>query len=96
MSFNHTHCIAHCGGANNSCSYATLGEGPDPEEILTAIGTANDHIALKSGYGKYLSVDSKGRVTGMSEAIGSREQWQPIFQVSLLIVSFNNIKFLSV
>ncbi|XP_013394469.1 protein FRG1 [Lingula anatina] len=57
-----------------------IGEGPNPEEILTAIKVTDTKIALKSGYDKYISVDSVGRVAGRSDAIGSREQWEPIFQ----------------
>lgn len=37
-------------------------------------------IALKSGYGKYLGINSEGVVVGRSDAIGSREQWEPVFQ----------------
>lgn len=37
-------------------------------------------IALKSGYGKYLGINSEGLVVGRSDAIGSREQWEPVFQ----------------
>lgn len=37
-------------------------------------------LALKSGYGKYLGVNSEGVVVGRSDAIGSREQWEPVFQ----------------
>lgn len=37
-------------------------------------------IALKSGYGKYLGVNSEGLVVGRSDAIGAREQWEPVFQ----------------
>lgn len=44
-------------------------------------------IALKSGYGKYLGINSDGLVVGRSDAIGPREQWEPVFQdVSTLIV----------
>jgi protein FRG1 len=32
-------------------------------------------IALKSGYGKYLSIDTSDHVIGRADAIGSREQW---------------------
>ncbi|ESO06962.1 hypothetical protein HELRODRAFT_110978 [Helobdella robusta] len=58
----------------------SLGEGPEAEEILTAMKTTDSHIALKSGYNKYLSVQSDGKVVGRSDAISSKEQWQPIFQ----------------
>lgn len=37
-------------------------------------------IALKSGYGKYLGITSEGLVVGRSDAIGSREQWEPVFE----------------
>lgn len=37
-------------------------------------------IALKSGFGKYLGINSDGVVVGRSDAIGSREQWEPVFQ----------------
>ncbi len=57
-----------------------LGEGPAETEVLTCVRISDQKIALKSGYGKYLSVDSKGRVVGRSDAIGSKEQWEPVFQ----------------
>lgn len=37
-------------------------------------------MALKSGYGKYLGVSADGTVVGRSDAISSREQWEPVFQ----------------
>ena len=39
-----------------------------------------DKVSLKSGFDKYLSTDEKGKVWGRSDAIGVREQWEPIFQ----------------
>lgn len=39
-----------------------------------------DKISLKSGFDKYLSVDEKGKVQGRSDAIGPREQWEPVFE----------------
>lgn len=64
-----------------------LGAGPAPEEIFTALRVLDtkDKISLKSGYGKYLAVNENGKVQGRSDAIGVREQWEPIFQdVSLI------------
>lgn len=55
-------------------------EGPEPEEVLTAVPVSDTKLALKSGYGKYLRVNADGRVTGRSDAIGTLEQWEPIFQ----------------
>lgn len=37
-------------------------------------------VALKSGYGKYMGINSDGLVMGRSDAIGAREQWEPVFQ----------------
>jgi len=71
------------------------GEEPDPEEVLTAIRVSNTHIALKSGYNKYLSIDSKSRLIGRSEAIGPREQFEPVFQDSKLALLGSNSGFLS-
>ncbi|XP_045609117.1 protein FRG1 [Procambarus clarkii] len=56
------------------------GDGPSPEEVLTAVPAGDDRIALKSGYNKYLGVDGTGRVVGRADAIGPREMWQPVFQ----------------
>ncbi|MBN3299211.1 FRG1 protein, partial [Amia calva] len=55
-------------------------QGPDPPEQFTAIKVSDSRIALKSGYGKYLGINSDGVVIGRSDAIGSREQWEPVFQ----------------
>ncbi|XP_020286976.1 protein FRG1 homolog [Pseudomyrmex gracilis] len=62
------------------------GEGPSPEEILTALPISESKIALKSGYGKYLGVDKKGVVIGRCDAVGSIEQWEPIFQDDKLAI----------
>lgn len=35
---------------------------------------------MKSGYGKYVGLTSDGLVVGRSDAIGAREQWEPVFQ----------------
>lgn len=61
------------------------GTGPSPEEIFTAVTINERRIGLKSGYGKYLRVEKNGMVTGRSDAIGAMEQWEPVFQVNLLI-----------
>lgn len=63
-----------------------LGSGPDPEEILTAIPVSETKIALKSGYNKYLRVGMDGRLYGRSDAIGSMEQWEPVFQDGKLAI----------
>ncbi|XP_012262431.1 protein FRG1 homolog [Athalia rosae] len=72
------------------------GEGPLPEEILTAFPVNETKIALKSGYGKYLGVDKKGTVIGRSDAVGAMEQWEPIFQDGKLALLSNIGCFMSV
>ncbi|KAI1286718.1 Protein FRG1 [Halotydeus destructor] len=71
------------------------GEAPDQEEILTAINVSETHIAFKSGYGKYLSIDNQSRLVGRSEAIGTREQFEPVFQDGKIAITGCNSCFLS-
>ncbi|GAV05592.1 hypothetical protein RvY_15696 [Ramazzottius varieornatus] len=72
------------------------GDEPYPEEILTAVRISDTRIALKSGYGKYLSVTSNGKVVGRSEAIGALEQWDPVFEDGkLALMSSSNQCFLT-
>lgn len=57
------------------------GEGPSPEEILVAVRLPDGRLGLKSGYGKFLGLDSSGdRLVGLADAMGPRELWQPVFQ----------------
>ena len=60
--------------------YFVLGQGPDPEEIFTAIKVNDSKVAIKSGFGKFIGIEVGGKVTGRTEAITSREQWEPVFQ----------------
>lgn len=61
-------------------NYFRFGEGPSPEEILTGIVFNETKIVFKSGYGKYLKVEKDGVITGRSEAIGSQEQFDPVWE----------------
>ncbi|XP_014868010.1 PREDICTED: protein FRG1 [Poecilia mexicana] len=70
-------------------------EGPDPPEQLTAIKLSDTRIAFKSGYGKYLGINSDGLVMGRSDAIGSREQWEPVFQDGKMALLAVNSCFIS-
>ncbi|XP_071949607.1 protein FRG1-like [Antedon mediterranea] len=63
-------------GAPNSDSSI----GPAPPEQFSAIAISDRKIALKSGYGKYISVNAENQVVGRSDAVGSREQWEPVFE----------------
>ncbi|XP_076869810.1 protein FRG1 [Brachyhypopomus gauderio] len=70
-------------------------EGPDPPEQFTAVKLSDSRIALKSGYGKYLGINSEGVVIGRSDAIGSREQWEPVFQDGKMALMAANSCFIS-
>nr|XP_019958649.1 PREDICTED: protein FRG1 isoform X1 [Paralichthys olivaceus] len=70
-------------------------EGPDPPEQFTAIKVSDTRIALKSGYGKYLGINSEGLVVGRSDAIGAREQWEPVFQDDKMALMAANSCFIS-
>ena len=59
----------------------TIGEPPSPEEILSLIKTPDDpKMSLKTGFGKYVGVDSEGILVAMADAIGPRERFELIFQ----------------
>ena len=55
-------------------------ESPDPAEVFTVVRVAETKVALKSGYGRYLGVNTAGELTGTAEAVGSRETWEPVFE----------------
>lgn len=86
---NHTYVKALDNGLFTLGAPHSEGEGPCPEEILTAFRISDNIIALKSGYGKYLGVDKNGVVVGRSDAVGAVEQWEPIFQDEKLAISSN-------
>lgn len=71
------------------------GDAPDPEEILLSIRVTDTKIALKSGFEKYLRVDKDEVVRGISDAVGSMEQWEPVFQEGKLALLGANNRFLS-
>jgi len=57
------------------------GEGPSPPEVLAVVPCGDGRrVALKSGYGKYVSVDGRGALVGRAEAVGPREMWTPVYQ----------------
>jgi protein FRG1 len=49
------------------------GEQAEQAEVLTAIKIDDKHVAFKSGYGKYLSVNTVGLLIGRSDAISPKE-----------------------
>ncbi|XP_053559875.1 protein FRG1 [Bombina bombina] len=70
-------------------------DGPSPPEQFTAIKLTDSRIALKSGYGKYIGINSDGLVIGRADAIGSREQWEPVFQDGKTALLASNSCFIS-
>ncbi|KAM4710292.1 protein FRG1 isoform 1-T3 [Discoglossus pictus] len=70
-------------------------DGPAPPEQFTAIKLSDSRIALKSGYGKYLGINSDGLVIGRADAIGAREQWEPVFQNGKMALLASNSCFIS-
>lgn len=56
------------------------GEPPEPQEILTAIQINDKQVAFKSGFGKYLSVNSAGLLIGRSDAISPKEYFEIEFE----------------
>lgn len=80
----------------SSAPHLSSSSCPDPEEILAVIKAGDTRIALKSGYGKYLSIDSHDRLVGRSEAVGQREQFEVVFQEGKCAIAGFNGNFLSV
>ncbi|EAT41515.1 AAEL006845-PA [Aedes aegypti] len=72
------------------------GDGPDPEEIFTAVLINDEKIAFKSGYGKYLKVEKDGMVTGRSDAVSALEQFEPVFEGGKMALLAANGCFVSV
>ena len=71
------------------------GESPDQEEIVTAVRVSDNRVALKSGFNKYLSIDSQDRLIGRSDAIGTKEQFEVVFQDGKIAISGFTGSFLS-
>lgn len=72
------------------------GDGPSPEEVLTAILINESKVAFKSGYGKYVNVDNDNIVTGRADAVGQKEQWEIVFDEGKLAILSANGCFMSV
>lgn len=72
------------------------GDGPSPEEIFTCVTINDRHIALKSGYGRYLKVEKDGIITGRSEAVGALEQFEPVFQDGKMALQAANSCFVAI
>lgn len=72
------------------------GEGPDEEEIFTAIGGRVNQLSFKTGFDRYLAIDNKKRLMGLSEAIGELESFLPVFEDGKTALCCQNDCFLSI
>ena len=55
-------------------------EGPQPDEVFSTVRVSVAKVAIKSAYDRYMSVSTSGELVGRMEAIGPREQWEPVFE----------------
>ena len=53
-------------------------------------------VALKSGYNKYLKVEPDESVKGISDAVGTFEQFEPVFQDGKMALMGANNRFISI
>ncbi|CAL1540951.1 unnamed protein product [Lymnaea stagnalis] len=71
-------------------------DGPtNPADIFTIIRIDTSKIAFKSVNGKYWSLQTDGRVVSIAETIGTREQFEPLFQGGKMALIGHNNCFLS-
>ncbi|KAL5964546.1 Protein FRG1 [Taenia solium] len=69
------------------------GEPPAPEEIFTAVKVSDTKVAFKTGYDKYMTANTSAQnlITAAADAIGPREQFEPVFQDGKsALLGFNN------
>ena len=48
--------------------------------MFTVVQVSETKIALKTAFGRYVTVSTSGELEGRSEAVGPREQWEPVFE----------------
>lgn len=54
---------------------------PEPAQMFTVIRPNETQIALKTGYGKFVSVDNiQCKLQALTEAVGPLEHFEPVFQ----------------
>jgi len=80
-----------CGDPHHESDY-----GPAEEEVYTMIKISNTKVALKSGYGKYISVNAMGNVVARSEAVGPQEQLEVVIEDEKVALQGHNGYFLTI
>ena len=56
------------------------GEAPAPEEIMMALRSGDGKVSLKSEFDKYLRINKDGYLMGVSDAVGSLELFEPVWE----------------
>jgi len=72
------------------------GEPPAPEEIMMALRSGDGKVSLKSGFDKYLRINKDGYLMGVSDAVGSLELFEPVWEEGKCAILGANGKFLTV
>ncbi|MES1903989.1 MAG: Protein frg1, partial [Paramarteilia canceri] len=56
------------------------GESPSEQEQFVVLPVEESIIALKTGYEKYIGLNSKMQMIAISDAVGVKERFEPVFQ----------------
>ncbi|CAI7996118.1 Protein FRG1 [Geodia barretti] len=73
------------------------GEGPHAGEVFSLVRVGEtDRVAIKTAYGRYVSVAISGDLAGRTEAMGPREQWELVFEEGKVALCACNHRFLTV
>lgn len=72
------------------------GDPPAFDEEFTAFIVNDSKIYIKSGYGKYLKVDTNNVIVGRSEAAGTQECFEPVWDDGKMALQAANSCFLSI
>ena len=67
-------------GSVKGCGCIYIGEGPQAGEVFSIVRIGEAKLAMKSAYGRFVSVSVSGELAGRMEAVGPREQWEFVFE----------------
>jgi len=71
-------------------------DGPEDAEVFMLIRISDTKIALKTGYGKYVSVNARGELLARSEAVGPQEQIDVVMEEEKSALQGHNGYFITV
>ena len=77
-------------------SHGDMDNGPKDEEIFTMMKVAENKVAFKSGYGKYISINARGEVLARSDAVGPQEQIEVVIEDGKVALQGHNGYFLTI